>query len=307
MSTLPDEVRAACAEVAASGRRVRIEEEAVPAYAARLPVPGPPQPDPRLELPGAGREARAAFWTCLDAINFGSGWWPTIRKRRGHSGFFTVAAGLADRFRVRGPWSAAELKNMRREEIAASLGQDPGHPLMADFAAALRDVGCHVLAEHGASFAAAVDSGGGSAPALAGMFASWDAFADVSTYDGLRVPFYKRAQLLAADLDRSGVAALRGLDRLTAFADNLVPHVLRLDGILALAPELAARIEAGELLVHDSPEEVELRAVAVHAVELLAGERPDLTPAQIDAELWRRGGGRRYKDRPRPRCRNSAY
>ena len=34
-----------------------------------------------------------------------------------------------------------------------------------------------------------------------------------------------------------------------------MPHVLALDGVLLLDPELAARIEAGELLVHDSSED----------------------------------------------------
>lgn len=309
--SLPDQVREACAQVAAVARSVQIEIGAIKAYAAALPAPRPPEPDPRLELPGADREARAAFAVCLDAVNFGSGWWPTIRKRPGHSGFFTVAAGLNRRFRELGPWRAATLAELDAEDVAAVLGQDPDHPLMAQFAAALRDVGGHLLAEHGGSFAAAVDSVAPTAPALAGLFASWQAFADVSKYmepgGEIRVPFFKRAQLLAADLDRAGVVGVRDLRRLTAFADNLVPHVLRLDGVLRLDPDLLARIEDEQLLVHGSAEEVELRAAAVHAVELLAAARPDLTPAEIDAALWNRGREPRYKARPRPRCRNMAY
>ncbi|HEX6228030.1 MAG TPA: queuosine salvage family protein, partial [Solirubrobacterales bacterium] len=118
----------------------------------------------------------------------------------------------------------------------------------------------------------------------------------------------KRAQLVPADLCRAGLASLNDLDRLTAFADNLVPHVLRLDGVLVLDPGLAAAIDAEELLRHGSAEEVELRACAVHAIELLAAAtEPRLTPAEIDALLWNRGGGRRYKSVPRPRCRNTAY
>lgn len=84
--------------------------------------------------------------------------------------------------------------------------------------------------------------------------------------------------------------------------------MLRLDGALRLDPGLEARIEAEELLEHESPEEVELRACAVHAIELLAAATP-LHPAEIDALLWNRGRNRRYKSRPRPRprCRNTAY
>ncbi len=232
-------MRAACALVAERARAVRIETAAIPAYAAALEEAAGEAgdegaPDPALDIGAADREARAAFAICLDAINFGSGWWPTIRKRPGHSGFFTVAAGVAERFRGGGAWTAPELAAMTPAAVAATLGQDPEHPLMAQFAASLRDVGEHVGGEHGGSFELLVDAAAGSAPALA----DWAAFADTSVYEGRSVPFFKRAQLAAADVDRADVAALSGLDRLTAFADNLVPHVLRLDGILHLDPAL---------------------------------------------------------------------
>ena len=62
------------------------------------------------------------------------------------------------------------------------------------------------------------------------------------------------------------------------FADNLVPHVLRLDGVLEFDPRFAGRIEREELIEHDSPEEVEIRACAVHAVELIVAARPEALP-----------------------------
>lgn len=305
-------MRAACAWVADRARHVRIDEGEVEAYAAALEAAPPAEAagalDPAASLAGAPREDRAAFAICLDAINFGSGWWPTIRKRPGHSGYFTVAAGVAERFHERGPWTAVELAGIDSKEIAATLGQDPEHPLMPQFAASLRDVGDRVGTDHGGSFAAVAEAADGSALALADLLAGWDAFADTSTYEGRPVPFFKRAQLAAADLDRAGVVPLSGLDRLTAFADNLVPHVLRLDGLLTLAPALHEAIEAEQLLEHDSPEEVELRATAVHAIELLsAATDPRLSPATLDQLLWNRGRAPHYKSRPRPRCRTSAY
>jgi hypothetical protein len=293
--------------VAGRARFVRIEEKELPPYAAVLPRTTEALPsDSAIDLVEADGEARAAFVLCLDAINFGSGWWPTIRKRPGRSGYFTIAAGLTERFRESGPWSAAELTAIDAAEIATVLGQDPDHPLMADFAAALRDVGEHVEREHGGRFEAVIEAAHGSALALADLLAGWRAFADVAIYDGRSVPFFKRAQIAAADVARAGLAELRDRDRLTAFADNLVPQVLRLDGVLHLDPELERRIEAGELLEHGSPEEVELRACAVHAVELLAAATP-LSPAEIDAILWNRGATERYKSLPRPRSRNTAY
>ncbi len=300
--SLPDEVRAACAWVAERARSVRIEEKAIEEYAAGLPEPeAEAEPGPFAEDP----ETAAAFAICMNAINFGSGWWPTIRKRPGLSGYGTMAAGVTDRFAARGPWTTDELEAMDATMIAGVVGQDPAHPLMPQFAAALRDVGSHVRADHDDRFLGPAEAAD-SIPSLAATLATWDCFADVSRYDGREIPFYKRAQLAAADLHRAGATHLPGLDRLTAFADNLVPHVLRVDGILHLDPDLTARIEAEVLLEHGSPEEVELRACAVQAVELLAAAS-HLMPAEIDSALWNRGRDPRYKSLGRPRAPGTAY
>lgn len=285
-----------------------VEESAIEAYTATLPASiDSPDLDPATQITEGDLELHAAFAICLDAINFGSGWWSTIRKRPGHSGYFTIAAGVTERFRKNGAWSTEELTEMVAADVAEVVGQDPDHPLMADFAASLRDVGEHVLGDHGGRFGAVVEAAAGSALALADLLAGWEAFADVSTYDGRAVPFFKRAQLVPADLNRAGAATLRDEDRLTAFADNLVPHVLRVDGILRLDPALEESIDAGELLEHGSAEEVELRACALHAVELLAAATERLSPAEVDFVLWTRGQQPRCKAIPRPRSRNTAY
>ena len=68
-----------------------------------------------------------------------------------------------------------------------------------------------------------------------------------------------------------------------------------------------ARIDREELLEHDSAEEVEIRACAVHAVELLVAAHGATTATAVDNVLWHRGAGRRYKERPRHRARTTAY
>jgi hypothetical protein len=192
-------------------------------------------------------------------------------------------------------------------ECAAVFGQDPGHPLMALFATALAELGAHAETAHGGSFLALARSGDGSAVALAERLAALPAWDDVSTYDGAPVPLFKRAQLTAADLHRHGIAPAGDLGALTLMADNLVPHVLRLDGVLAFEPALVARIDREELLEHGSPEEVEIRACAVHATELLVAAHGATTAAAVDDLLWRRGAAPRYKAHPRHRARTTAY
>lgn len=305
---LVEDVRAGAAWVSARARQVRVDDDRLRAYARELPGRAAvPALDPEAHLLDGALEDRAAFFLVLDAVNFGSGWFPTLRKRDGRSGYFTVAIGLRKRFLSRGPWSAGELAAVGAAEVAATLGQDPGHELMALFAASLRDLGGRVRDEHGGRFLGVVEAAGGSAVALAEALARWPCFADVSRYEGRTVPFLKRAQIAASDLELGGVAAFGDSERLTLFADNLIPHVLRVDGVLRFDAAVAARIDAGELLVHDAPEEIEMRAGAVQAAELICRERPDLDPRAVDQILWTRGGEERYKALPRPRVRTTAY
>ena len=294
MTDVLDELRSMCADVAAHCRHVRIDEAAIPTYAASLPLDRPPAgPDPDAHLVHGDREALAAFWITLDAINFGSGWFPTLRKRDGRSGYFTIATGVKERFERQGAWSADELAVIGAEEVAGVLGQDPEHELMELFARSLRDLGRHVE-----TFSGVVEAAGESAVTLVDHLAAWDCFAD---------PFLKRAQICAADLHRAGVVRFGDLNRLTMFADNLVPHVLRLDGVLDFEPGLVERIERQELIEHGSDEEVEIRACALHAVETIVMARPGTCAADIDQLLWLRGQGPRYKASPRHRCRCTAY
>jgi hypothetical protein len=295
--TLPERVRAACARVAAKARHVRIVEAAVAPYAASLPAESPPAPDLEGTL-----EERAAFSLTLNAINFGSGWFPTLRKVAGMSGFRTVEAGL----RAHGPWSADALAAMTPGEVAAVVGQDPDHELMGLFAVHLRELGERVRDEHG-SFLALARSGAGSGVALAEELGSWPTWRDVSVYDGEDVPLFKRAQIAAADLALAGIAPADDLAELTLFADNLVPHVLRVDGVLEFEDELVARIDAEELIEHDSPEEVEIRACALHAVDQLVAAHGATTATAVDNVLWHRGAGARYKAHPRHRARTTDY
>ena len=264
---------------------MRIVEASIGHYARTLPPQAPPAPD----IEGASLEERAAFSLTLNAINFGSGWFPTLRKPSGLSGFRTIEAGL----RARGPWTAAELNAIETREVAETFGQDPEHELMALFTRSLRELGDRITVEYFGRFLGLVNSAGGSAERLAETLAAWPTWRDISHYEGEPVPFYKRAQIAAADLHLAGIAPAEDLDRLTLFADNLVPHVLRLD--------------AGFLLEHDSPEEVEIRACALTAVELLVEARPDLNAAVVDNILWNRGSLPRYKARPRHRARTTAY
>jgi putative queuosine salvage protein len=289
--TLCDEVRRSCAEIAGRARAVRIDVEAL----ERVEPAPPPALDPERHYLEGSRVDVASYVLTLDAINFGSGWFPVLRKRPGCSGYFTVAWALADRFRAEGPWTSVDLRAMRIETIADVLGQPRDLELMALYAQALRELGRFLGARTALDL---IDAAGGSAPRLAGTLGrGMTMWADRG--------FYKRAQIAVHDLALAGVASLADLDELTIFADNLVPHVLRCDGVLTYDDPLAAHIDAGRPLPV-GPWEREIRACAVQACEVLA-ERVGTPPRLLDNWLWNRGQAARYKARPRHRCRCIAY
>jgi len=321
-----DRVREGAARVAERSRHVRVVEARVAAYATELVSAGVLDGGPA--SPGGhgpwtveahDEEGAVALVLALDTVNFGSGWHPVVRKRPGCSGAVTMATNLR-------AW-ASERQALRAEDLAgfdAGLAHevfDQPHDdgavdeLMVRFAAALADLGRFVQDRFDGSFTALVASADGSAAALVEQLRTMPSFDDVAAYDGFEVPILKRAQLVVADLHRgfgdTGLGRFDDLDRLTAFADNLVPHVLRLDGVLEHSPALLARIDAGELLPAGSAEEVEIRAVGLHAVELvrraLAAQGVHVPSWHLDQVLWQRGGAPAYKAVPRHRSRSPFY
>ena len=305
-------MKAAAAEVAAQSSWVHLDDDGLAAFAARVPVDAVAHPERDAALTPARAdddEARAAFPLVMAAVNFGSGWFPVVRKRPGLSGARSLMACVAERFDRDGPFTAEELLEMNALKCTALFEQDPGGPaadLMALYAQSLNDLGTLLTLRHRGSYAALVDDAAGDPGRLVELLAGGMAlFRDVWTYRGRDVPLFKRAQLAAADLALAGFP-FDGLDRLTMFPDNLVPHVLRVEGVLRYEPDLLARIGREELLTPGSEEEVEIRAVAVHAVECLAARLP-VTPMQLDMWLWNRGQLPQFKAQPRHRCRTTAY
>jgi hypothetical protein len=317
---LLDRIREASARVMERARQVRIDEPRLAELAGEL-LEAPSRPsllDPAHD-PFGDAEATLAYVVTLDAINFGSGWFPVLAKRPGLSGYYTVATALKQRFEAHGPWSAEELQALDAVACAEFLGQDSGDAevmeLMDLFARALSDLGRLLADRYQGRFAELIAEADGAASRLVELLSAMPFYRDVERYDDFEVPFYKRAQLTAADLATAfggeGPGCFRDLDRLTAFADNLVPHVLRREGVLLYDPTLVKRIDAGERIPAGSPEEVEIRAGAVHAIErcvaAIAQRGGRATSRQLDFLLWDRGHRPEMKAQPRHRTRTTFY
>jgi len=122
-------------------------------------------------------------------------------------------------------------------------------------------------------------------------------FNDVSMLDGHEIKFYKLAQLgiwmLYATLHRAGKFRLDDPQKMTAFADYIVPVALRLHGITQYSEKLEQAINSHQLIPRDSRWEIEIRAHCIYATAVLTeainklrrADRQVIIP-QIDARFW---------------------
>jgi hypothetical protein len=260
---LSDVVRARSREIASAARSVRIDLEALEALA-----PGqPPQLDEQRHYLEGPQADVAAYLLVLDAVNFGSGWFGELG-----TGTDELTARLTAHARAEGPWTAAQLRALTAAEVGATLRLDPAHVLTRLYAQGLNQLG--------AWLGDAPPPLGDSAERMAERLTSMPFFADAG--------FYKRAQIAAHDLHLAGVARYPDVARLTIFADNLVPHVLRHCGVLVYDDALARLVDEGVRLRQGGAHETEIRACAVHACEALARAH-GVPPATLDNRLWNLG------------------
>jgi hypothetical protein len=138
------------------------------------------------------------------------------------------------------------------------------------------------------------DHGNGLVERLAAEFPRYN---DVSQYDGYEIKFYKLTQLgywqIYSGFGLHGAFRLEDPQKMTAFADYIVPVALRLMGMTSYSPELEHEINTYQLIPRDSHREIEIRAHCLYATALLADEINKRRPPerqviipQIDARLW---------------------
>jgi hypothetical protein len=129
------------------------------------------------------------------------------------------------------------------------------------------------------------------------MVKEFPRFNDVSEFEGHEIKFYKLAQLgvwmLYSTLHKSGKFRLDDPEKMTAFADYIVPVALRLLGVTSYSLEMENAINTHQLIPRDSRREIEIRAHCLYATALLAeeinklrGPKEQVIIPQIDARLW---------------------
>lgn len=151
-------------------------------------------------------------------------------------------------------------------------------PLIEERVAKLREVGAVLAADFDGDALNLVRAARNSAVRLVRLVTAYfPGFRDHAVYGGRQVFFYKRAQIFAADVwgaygcrtSGDSPGAFPDIGSLTIFSDYRVPQLLRNMGVLRYSPALASTIDLDGELPPGSPEEVEIRACTIVAVEQL--------------------------------------
>lgn len=310
MQSLPQRVQADARDVMAAAQHVHIRHDRLPEYAARLVAESDLTTtlDAANHFVGAAPEKVAAYVLALDSINFGSGAFRPAQAAGLSLEYDVVAQSLKaaferDEWRDPVVWPAITADDCHRvfnlqKTVCAEVDW-----LMAAFAAHLQQSAACLARDFGGIGGVLACDGG----RLLETVASWPHFRDVAAYHGREIAVFKRAQILLADLELA-IGGFGGMDRLTCFADNMVPHVLRCEGVLDYAPALAARIDAGELVEAGSDAEIELRCAAIAAVaDMAASLQGRYSQVNLDHMIWHRGYAMNFFGKPPHRTVTTWY
>jgi hypothetical protein len=189
-------------------------------------------------------------------------------------------------------WLAQATREQLREVFR---GGNAELQLLGERARIWREVGATLAERYDGRFSNVLRTAGSCAGFLDVLTRDFPRFDDIAEYDGQTVRFWKLAQLSVWILEASlpGGTGFADLDRLTAFADYIVPAALRVLGVTHYSDELEAAVRDGRPIEAGSAWEVEIRAHTIWACQELTRRVNELRPPelrvivpQVDARLW---------------------
>lgn len=146
-------------------------------------------------------------------------------------------------------------------------------PLLKERLEILHENGRILLHEYEGKFSNCIRSVSSAHSLLSLIIHKFPSFRDACCYRGHHVSFYKRAQILIADIwacfKGQGIAHFEHIHSLTMFPDYRIPQVLQYFGVLEYSQELKDVLNRDHLIHHGSEFEVEIRGQSIYAVDLL--------------------------------------
>ena len=302
-------------DVKEKSQQVRIDKQALASFSRKLIEDG-------IEIPPwnydyhffDGGQDTVFYLLILDSINFcfwpkpGAVKWEVQYKSETLSGYYALAACLKKALDSGAPITKADfLAHISSDSLQEIFGGKGTLQLMEARAHILNELGEFLIKEYDGEAYRLVEAAENSALILVRLLVeNLPSFRDVEGYHGQKIYFYKRAQIFTTDLygafGGKDWGYFKDIDNLTAFADYKLPQVLRHVGVLQYSPSMEHKVDQGIFLEAGSPEEIEIRANTIWAVELIRQELrrlgEDVRAFEIDWILWNLGQESQFKAKP---------
>ncbi len=242
-------------------------------------------------------EDKINYWFTFNTINF-CFWcpprWSISYEGRVYDGSRALMVSLAKAVREGVPlFDPHYLANISDSDVASILAGRHTIPLFPERVTMLQEAGRQLIKHHQSNFASLVADTHGAHHLVNRIITVFPSFNDCAMLDGQCVPFFKRAQLLTAQVltETAHPYRQREVSKLTVFADYRLPQALRGMGIVHYSADLAERIDRGDRIASGERAEIEIRASTVWASELLRRclqrKGMHVSPLHIDSWLWR--------------------
>jgi len=267
-----------------------------------------------------GDEEKLHFVIIFNALSFcywGEPKWTIEYKNKKHDGAWGMILALG-----RGIEEGATLldfefcSQISKEDFAKVLRGNTEIPLFEERWKILREIGTSMVAKYNGKAKNLIAGANRDAQKLVELIVqNFPSFSDTSLYKEKEIYFYKRAQLLVADIyqifDGQDFGTLKNADQLTACADYKLPQILRKLGILEYTTALAEEVDTKTEIAHNLPEEIEMRANTIWAVEFIKEEvkkrSPQILSFEVNDHLWLATQEKFDGDKPYHRTRTTAY
>lgn len=259
------------------------------------------------ELNPRGSDEAALDWVFMvDSLNFS--FWAEREERKcevryggtAYTGYWALCAAVNRALDQGIPVTSAsyyatvtldQVRNIFRSDTAVPM------PLLEERHRILNETGKILLEKFGGSFLNCVQKSGKSAQKLMHLIVeNFPSYRDEAWFEGKRISFYKRAQILVADtwsvLEGKGDGSFEDISSITMFADYRLPQILAHLGALKYSDELLKKLLEGEMLLNGDKQEVEIRGCSIWCVELirdclleLLEKRGETPPVEVNAIL----------------------
>jgi hypothetical protein len=297
------DVRSSSRFICQSSEFVKIDTEKINIVAKKIAGNKYATPKMGEAMPFKGvNSSESVMWCFLvDALNFC--FWPAFGKEKweiqsldGHwkGGYFGLIEALKKGIKLNRGWmDPVFLRSVNFKDVNQLLNGKGEIQLLEERKTAINELGRGLKNKNSAmkmvegvnkDVIRFVDS----------IITTFPSFKDEAIFLRRKVGFYKRAQILAMDLNlvlsQHGIVPFNNIDKLTAFADYKLPQLFRDEEIFIYNYELSNKIDTLELLEKDSREEIEIRGATIFAVELLKEALSkfgvNLSSPVLDNILW---------------------